>query len=248
MSESGPRVSVIIPAAGASRRFGGKVKKIFAKLGGREIFLRTLELFINRDDVCEVIFAVSPDDYDEVKRKYGANLGFMGINLVKGGDERYKTVRNAIETVSDEATLIAIHDAVRPCITQDNISEVFQAAAEKGAAVLACPENETLKRIGEDKTIEATVDRSKLYKAQTPQVFEKNLIVDAYAKLSDNSITDDAQAVELAGGKVTIVESAATNIKITRVSDIKLAEAILKTLPKPKAKNPTGPWAGEAEW
>ena len=90
------KVAVIVAAAGASTRFGGPVKKPFAQIDGRPVVLRALELFVNREDVCRIILAVSEEDYDMVKTKFGANLGFMGVTLVKGGAERWQTIRNAL--------------------------------------------------------------------------------------------------------------------------------------------------------
>ncbi|MFA5865868.1 MAG: 2-C-methyl-D-erythritol 4-phosphate cytidylyltransferase [Phycisphaerae bacterium] len=241
--------SVIIPAAGNSTRFGGKIKKPFAQIDGRAVFLRTLEMFINREDVLETILVVSPDDYDMVKTKFGANLGFMGVRLVKGGAERYKTVQLALNTVDPQAKMIAIHDAVRPCLTHEKISEVFQAAIKHGAAILAVQVSDTLKKVGKDNLIEETVERNHLYMAQTPQVFKADLIRDAYKKLSSSvrNITDDAQVAEMAGYKVAIVHSEITNLKITVPSDLKLAESILNILPKPKPKAPLNPFE-EAQW
>jgi len=241
--------SVIIAAAGASSRFGGKVKKQFAALDGRAVFLRSIELFINRDDVLETLLAVSPDDYEFVKTKFGANLGFMGVRLVKGAAERYQTVQLALDAANSEAGFIAIHDAVRPCLTQDRITEVFQAAEKHGAALLAEEITGTLKRVGKDGTVEQTVDRNHLFAAQTPQVFRASLIREAYKKLpaSARTVTDDAQVAELAGNKVFIIRSDATNLKITVPSDLKLAEAILNILPKPKPKGPLNPFE-EAQW
>jgi 2-C-methyl-D-erythritol 4-phosphate cytidylyltransferase len=245
------KVAVIIPAAGASSRFGGKEKKPFAKIGERAVFLRTLELFVNRDDVCQTILAVSPDDYDMVKSRYGANLGFMAVKIVKGGAERYQTVMSALDLVDDEADLVAIHDAVRPCVTAEKITEVFQAAAKHDAAILASPVTATLKKVESNNEISATVDRNGLYMAQTPQVFKTRLIKDAYKKMSQmkeiKNITDDAQVLELTGGKVIVVPNDQTNIKITVQSDLKLAEAILAILPKPKPKAPLNPFE-EAQW
>jgi 2-C-methyl-D-erythritol 4-phosphate cytidylyltransferase len=243
------KVAVIVPAAGNSSRFGGKVKKPFATIDGRAVFLRTLELFINRDDVCQTILAVSPDDYEFVKTKFGANLGFMSVKVVKGGAERYQTVQLALAAVDPEADLIAIHDSVRPCLTADKITEVFRAAEKNGAAILASEVTGTLKRVGKDNLIEQTVERNRLFEAQTPQVFKAQLIREAYTKLppSARNITDDAQVAELAGHKVAVVLADATNLKITIQSDLKLAEAILNILPKPKAKGPTNPFE-EAQW
>jgi 2-C-methyl-D-erythritol 4-phosphate cytidylyltransferase len=174
----------------------------------------------------------------------------MGVHLVKGGAERYQTVQLAMDAVDSTAKYIAIHDAVRPCLTADKITEVFQAAKKHGAALLATEVTATLKRVGKDNTIEQTVERNHLYQAQTPQVFRADLIKDAYKKLAasaNKNITDDAQVAELAGNKVVIVPHDLSNIKITVHSDLKLAEAIINILPKPKPKGPLNPFE-EAQW
>lgn len=244
------KVAVIVAAAGASTRFGGKVKKPFTRIDDRPVFIRSLELFINRDDVCQTILAVSPDDAEMVKEKFGANLGFMGVQLCIGGRERWETIGNALKMVKDDAELIAVHDAVRPCLTVMKIDEVFAAAEKTGAAIVACPVDATLKRVAADGTIEDTVDRANVWQAQTPQVFRKQWIVDAYATLGaeGKGVTDDAQVVQMAGHKVTIVENDMTNIKITRQSDLSLAGSILKILPKPKKAGAASPFESENMW
>ena len=122
------KVAVIIPAAGAGQRFGGVVKKPFALIDNRPVFIRSIELFCNRPDVCQVILAVGPDDYDVVREKYAAHLMLMNIRLVQGGVERYDSVRAALAALSDEAELVAVHDAVRPCVLDSWIDAVFAKA------------------------------------------------------------------------------------------------------------------------
>jgi len=243
------KVAVIIPAAGAGKRFGGDVKKPFAQLDNRPIFIRSIELFINREDVCETLLAVAPDDYDVVKEKYAANLMFMGIKLVKGGAERYESVRLALEQLSADAELVCVHDAVRPCVLDDWIDAVFAEAGKTGAAILAAPLHGTLKRVSGAKVIDETVPREGLYEAQTPQVFQRKVLAEAYAKLpKDVHPTDDAQVVELTGHPVSIVEADQRNLKITTGADLAVAAAILKTLSRrAKGAAPRGPFE-EAQW
>ncbi|MEK7711227.1 MAG: 2-C-methyl-D-erythritol 4-phosphate cytidylyltransferase [Planctomycetota bacterium] len=228
------RFCVIIPAAGKAERFGGGEKKSFAKLDGRPVFLRTIEHFINRQDVCQKILAVAPEDIATVKSTYGANLGFMGIKLVEGGAQRGDTVAAALRAVSEEADYVAIHDAARPCISPDRIDAVFEEAVKSGAAILAVPIVGTLKRVAGSNAIEETVSRDGLYEAQTPQVFRKDILMKAYERLDATAraaATDDAQVVELSGHAVTVVPGDSTNIKITTKSDLTLAGAILKARP-----------------
>jgi 2-C-methyl-D-erythritol 4-phosphate cytidylyltransferase len=242
------KVAVVIPAAGAGERFGGKIKKPFAQIDNRPIFIRSIELFVNRPDVCQVLLTVAPEDYEVVKDKYAANLMFMNIKLVKGGTERYESVRQALPQLDDTAELVCIHDAVRPCVLESWIDQVFKQAAETGAAILAAPLSGTIKRV-KDKKIEETVPREGLYEAQTPQVFRKDLLVKGYADLPDDfRPTDDAQVVERAGQPIAIVPSDARNLKITTPGDLALAGAILKDMARRgRPTKPRGPFE-EAQW
>ena len=242
------KISVVIPAAGAGERFGGKVKKPFAQIDGRPVFIRSIELFVNRPDVCQVILTVAPGDYDVVKEKYAANLMFMGIKLVKGGAKRFESVRLGLEHVDEAAELVCVHDAVRPCVFGSWIDRVFEQAAKNGAAILAAPLVGTIKRV-KDNVIEETASREGLYEAQTPQVFRKDLLLKAYAGIpADFEPTDDAQVVERTGHKVVIVAGDRRNIKITTPGDMALAEAILKAISRQVKKGaPRGPFE-EAQW
>lgn len=245
-------VAVIICAAGTSSRFGGKRKKPFVDVAGRAAFLRSVELFSDRDDVKQILLAIAPEDEELVHVKWGANLAFFNVKICFGGAERFDTVKKALELIKDDIDLVAVHDAVRCCITKKWLDDVIEAAAETGAAILACPVVATLKE-AKDNTIIKTVDRAGLYEAQTPQVFEAELLKKAYDnlknldKLDKSKISDDAQLVEALGEKVSIIETDSSNIKITRQSDIAIAEAILKTRPKPGPKGPAGPYI-EAQW
>lgn len=239
---------VIIPAAGKSERFGGEEKKTFAKLDGRPVFLRTLEHFINREDVCQTILAVAPEDVGQMKSMYGANLGFLDVQLVEGGARRVDTVKAALAAVSPKAEFVAVHDAARPCVTADRIDAVFAAARKGGAAILAHPLTGTLKRVTDSQVIVETVARSGLFEAQTPQAFKKEVLIEAYSKISDQDeeFTDDAQVVERSGNTVTVVWSDATNIKITTKADMTLASAILKA--RPSRPTPRLGAFEEAQW
>ena len=246
MSQS---VAAIICAAGASRRFGSKRKKPFVDVAGRAAFLRSVELFANRDDVKQMLLAIAPEDEELVDVKWGPNLKFYNVKICFGGAERFDTVKKALELVKETIDLIAVHDAVRCCVTKKWIDDCFAVAAKTGAAILACPVAATIKEV-KDNTIIKTVDRAGLYEAQTPQVFEASLLKKAYENLKNldtNKISDDSQLVEALGEKVSIVETNSSNIKITRQSDIAIAEAILKSRPKPKPKGYVGPYI-EAQW
>jgi len=241
------KVAVIIPAAGKAERFGCGENKTFAKLDGRPLFIRAIEHFVNRDDTCQIILAVAPEDSEAMKSKYAANLAFMGVKLVEGGARRCDTVRAALDAVADEAELVAIHDAARPCVTAEMIDGVFAEGTKSGAAVLACPLTGTIKSVNDSLTIDRTIPREGLYEAQTPQVFRKDVLREAYTKLdSQAEVTDDAQVVEQAGHPVTVVKSDASNLKITTKQDMALATAILKARPR-KAVPRMGAF-DEAQW
>lgn len=243
------KVSVVICAAGASSRFGGDRKKPFVDVAGRPAFLRSIDFFAERDDVCQVLLAVSKEDEELVTVKWGAALGFSGVKLCFGGAERFETVANALEKVSSDADLIAVHDAVRCCLMNEWVDELFKTAGQTGAAMLACPVVATLKKVQDSKIVE-TVDRADLYEAQTPQVFDAKRLKEAYAKLDSvdkSTLTDDAQLIEALGQTVSIVRTDHSNIKITRKNDVPIAEAIIKSRPKPKPEGPAGPFV-EAQW
>ena len=241
------KVSVIVPGAGAGKRFGGKANKIFQRLGpgGQAVFIRTLEAFTGRDDVCQIQLVVAEADMDELKRRFGGNLGFMGVKVVPGGPTRTESVRNALAGVADEAELICVHDAVRPCVAQPWIDAVFAEAEKTGAAILAIPVRGTLKKVADGGAIDETVSRADLWEAQTPQVFRKDLLQAAYA--SGRTATDDAALVEAAGHAVHVVAGDPRNIKITTPADLSFAAAVIRTLPKPKEKRPFHPFQ-EAQW
>jgi len=242
------KFSVIIAAAGKGERYGGKQNKVFAKLKDRPLFIRAIEMFINRDDVCQTILAVSPNDAQYVKDQYGPNLGFMGVTLVEGGAHRWQTIANGLEAVSEEAEFVAVHDAARICTTSEMIDRVFAEATKSGAAILAVPLSGTIKRVSGAGVVDETVPREGLFEAQTPQVFRKETLCAAYADVTEGTeATDDAEIVGASGHDVTVVDCDMRNMKITYSGDLALAGAIIKSRPKPKAPRPRGPFE-EAQW
>lgn len=244
------RFAVILPAAGQSSRFRDKVKKVFANVDGRAVWLRACEPFANRPDVLQTLLVVAPEDQEAFRAKYGPHLALLGVEIVAGGKERFESVGNALAKVRGDADLVAIHDAARPCITTAMIDDVFAAAAKTGAALLAVPVSDTLKRGDDHGRIEATVARKGLWLAQTPQVFRRDWLVEAHAKRGQlgRDITDDAQLIEAIGHPVYLVTGSASNLKITTREDVALAEAILKSRPAPKVPRSIHPFEDEAKW
>jgi 2-C-methyl-D-erythritol 4-phosphate cytidylyltransferase len=242
--------AVIFPAAGQSSRFRDREKKPFTNLDGRAVWLRTVELFVNRQDVAQCIIVVAPDDQEMFRQRYVSHLAFLNVQIAGGGSERFESVANALAMVRPEIEFVAVHDAVRPCLTEALINDVFAKTEKTGAAMLAIPITDTIKQVDANQQVKGTLPRQGLWLAQTPQAFRRDWLVEAYAareKLGKN-ITDDAQLLEAAGHPVHVVNGAASNIKITTRGDLFLADAILKSMPKPKPTLPAHPFAEEEMW
>jgi 2-C-methyl-D-erythritol 4-phosphate cytidylyltransferase len=240
------KFAVILPAAGRSTRFGDpRQKKVYAEIDGRAVWLRAAEPFVNRDDVAQTLIVIAPEDRELFERRYRASVAFMNIQVVDGGPERDDSIAHALEVVDPGCEFVAIHDAARPCVTAEQIDAVFEAARNHGAALLAVPVSDTLKRVDADRFVVETVPRKNLYQAQTPQVFRRDLILRAYANRGrvGAAVTDDTQLVEALGHPCAVVESTLMNLKITTASDLRLAAAVLQAMPRPKREGPAHPFA-----
>lgn len=244
---------VIIPAAGSSTRYlesGATRHKLDEDLAGREVFIRSIELFANRKEVSSIVVAGPYDDesHQAFRDRYGHKLGFFGVTLCKGGkDHRYESVMSALNEVPDEATHVAVHDAARPCASERLIDRVLEAAERFDAVIPAIPVSDTIKltesapeAVDEDpldsilgsvgKTNQSfsrvvnTLDRAGLVAVQTPQVFRKDLLIRAYAQ-PELASTDDAGLVEKLGSQIMVVAGESRNVKITTADDLELARA-----------------------
>ncbi len=242
-------VCVIIPAAGRGERFGGE--KVSQEIGGRPMLLRTVEIFTRRPEVSSVIVAAPPDGMDAFASRFGAQLGFHGVKVVPGGRvERWETVSLALEHVPEGATHVAVHDAARPCTSDELVSRVFDAARIAPAVIPGEPVRATLKRVsagqvaaaaddaiadailgdaGRDaaqgRMVEETISRERVVAVQTPQVFELSLLRRAYAQPDLAGVTDDAMLVERLGEPVLVVDGEVRNIKVTTKEDLLIARA-----------------------
>jgi 2-C-methyl-D-erythritol 4-phosphate cytidylyltransferase len=225
------KVAVILPAAGQSSRFGGHEKKPFADLAGRAVWARAAAAFAGRPDVCQLLVAVAPEDVEGFRRRFAADVEALRAEVVEGGAARFESVANALGRVRPEAELVAVHDAARPCVASDLVDAVFARAAESGAALLAVPVADTLKRGDDAGRVGATVPREGYWLAQTPQVFRRDWLLAAYADRArlGPSVTDDAQLVEAAGHPVHLVRGSPSNFKITTPQDLALAAAVLRS-------------------
>lgn len=241
--------AVILPAAGRSSRFHDKnYKKPFAPLANKPVWLHSAERFVARADVKQTLIVISPEDREHFQFKFGANTAILGIDVVEGGAERADSVAKALARVRSDIEFVCIHDAARPCLADEWITTIFEAAEKTEAAIFAIPVAGTLKRVGPKHLIEETVSRSGLWEAQTPQVFRRQLLLEAHAKRGDFPATDDAQLVERIGHAVTVVPGSPINLKIATRDDLRLAEHALKALPKPKLGGAGHPFADDDMW
>ena len=225
--------ALILAAAGKSSRFSHKgsadptVKKTFAHLGGKPIWLRSVEKFVSRDDVIQIIVVVAPDDITWFRKYYISEINRMLLLIVAGGENRVDSIRNGLIAVTPKANYVAVHDAARPCVTEQEIATVFEEAKKHGAALLAAPVVGTIKKVVENQ-VETTVSRENLWEAQTPQVFRRDLILEAYQQKIEDIPTDDAQLVERLGRPVYVVPADRGNMKITTQSDMVLAKYLIE--------------------
>lgn len=225
------RFAVILPAAGRSTRFGApQDKKIYADLRGRAVWLRAVQPFLNNDEVGQIIIAIAEEDREMFDRRYRDNVTLLGLDVVVGGAERADTVDAALARVKGSCDFVAIHDAARPCVTPAQVAAVFDVALKTGAAMLAVPVADTIKRV-EDGVITGTVPRDRLFLAQTPQVFRRDWLAEAYEQRDPAApATDDSLLIEATGRSVAVVPGSSFNLKITTKDDLRLADAVLTVL------------------
>ena len=243
------KFAVILAAAGKSSRFHDKnYKKPFAPLANKPVWLHSAEKFISRSDVKQTIVVIAAEDREYFQFKFAANTTILGIDVVEGGAERSDSVAKALAHVKPDIDFVCVHDAARPCLADEWISTIFEAAEKSEAAIFAIPVTGTLKRVGGDHKIVETVSRQGLWEAQTPQVFSRTLLLEAHAKRGDFAATDDAELVERIGHAVTVVPGSTINLKIATREDLRLAEQALKALPKPKLSGSGHPFAGDDMW
>lgn len=208
------KFAVILPAGGSSARFGSD--KLSADLGGKSVIERTIDAFVHRDDVAQVIVAGRSIEVSHHK-----------VVCVSGGNCRAASVLHGLRAVDQTIEWVAVHDAARPLVSQDLIDRVFDAAIGHGAAGPALPVNLTIKRADgplPDRT-QTTVDRSALWAMQTPQVARRSNLLEAFQKcpIPIEQITDDLQLLELIGQPAQLVPGDERNIKLTNPLDLMIA-------------------------
>ncbi len=223
------KVVAIVPAAGSGTRMGTAVRKQFITLGDRPILAWTL-LALHRIHWIHRIILVVPENQilftqTEILHK---NVFPKVSNVVAGGAERQDSVYSGLRELRNGEEWILIHDGVRPFIREEPVRQVLKKAYHTGAATLAVPVQETLKRVSSLRVI-STEDRQHFWLIQTPQIFKKTILLEAYAKALKERFygTDDATLVERAGTAVFVAEGDYYNLKITSPDDLKIAEQLL---------------------
>jgi len=227
------KVSVILPAAGLGTRMGreksGTSRKQFMLLEGAPVLIHTIRKFLRCPSVHEIVVALRAEDMDWARGLIHAEHPVKPVHVVEGGESRQESVQNALASLDPATELVAVHDAVRPFIGTDLVEQVIQEAAHHGAAIVGIVPVDTVKQVHKNR-IRSTLMREHLVLAQTPQVFRFELIQRAFAKAREDGFTgtDESSLVErLEEGEVHVVQGSDRNIKITKPSDIELAQLYL---------------------
>ncbi|MEO8206035.1 MAG: 2-C-methyl-D-erythritol 4-phosphate cytidylyltransferase [Chthoniobacterales bacterium] len=223
-----PSVCAVIVAAGSSQRMG--FDKLTAPVAGKPLLAHTLAAFQACPEVQRIVLVCAAERISEFET-LATKEGISKLEkIVAGGSERHESVWHGLQATSPEYEIIAVQDAARPLITAAQITLCIEAAAVHGAASLAEPVTDTLQRADAFQRIAENVDRRRLWRMQTPQVFRRELLLEAYRKVleGDEIITDETTAVQSAGHDVFLVENRDWNIKVTTPRDLAVVEFLLK--------------------
>lgn len=218
---------VLIPAAGQGKRMGAGKNKLFLELESIPIIIHTLRVFED-DTQCEsVILAIHPQDEVEFRSLLDRYNIKKVLSLVPGGEERQQSVYQALKTIYSDGVVL-VHDGARPFIKKELIHTLTISAERQGAAIVAVPVKDTIKKAQNNKVVE-TVERSSLWAVQTPQAFRIELLHEAHRRAEAEGFfgTDDASLVERLNQSVVVVEGDYDNIKLTTPEDLFFAEAIM---------------------
>jgi 2-C-methyl-D-erythritol 4-phosphate cytidylyltransferase len=218
--------AVVIVAGGSGRRAGGPLPKQYITIGGKAIVLHTIDCFFRFDPDIRVILVLAPGHEDHWKKVSTGYDRSDEVILAKGGETRSRSVRNGLIYVED-GWIVGIHDAVRPFVSPETIGRCYRAAEESGSGIPVVEMDQSVRMIGPEHG-SASLDRSRLRRVQTPQVFRSELIRKAYQNAGDQSYTDDASVYEALYGNVGLVEGNIENIKITTRVDLQLAQLLLQ--------------------
>lgn len=225
------RIAAVIPAAGQSRRMGGKINKQFLMLGEKPVLAHTLLLFQNCSLIDEIIVVAAQGEVEYCQEFVIDKYNLSKVNkVIEGGKERQDSVYKGLLALSSFPDFVVVHDGARPFLDSEMIEETFIKAKELGGGVVAVPVKDTIKIVDQDKLVINTPERSTLWAVQTPQTFSYSLLISAYQKAKEDNFlgTDDASLVEKIGKKVAIVSGSYENIKITTPEDLIIGQAILE--------------------
>lgn len=221
------KAAAVIAAAGNSRRFGRMENKLFAEIAGRPLLAWTISRFETATSVQSITLVVSEEHMLSVGHDIVDRYEFSKVkNIVSGGNSRRESVLNGLEALSTSTDFVAIHDGARPLVLPLDIDRVVEVAVREKAAILAIPATDALKKVSEG-TVVSSVSRSNLWLAQTPQVFDYEIILEAHRSGGPDDVLDDAALVEQRGVTVRIVEPTGANFKVTHSNDIAVVEAYL---------------------
>ena len=218
----------IIVAGGKGERMGSETPKQFLELKGKPILMHTLEKFKTAFPAIEIILAL-PENQIDFWEELCYKHGFTNVPhyIVKGGQTRFHSVKNALELVKRES-IVAVHDGVRPLVTTKTITNCFNEAAQKGNAIPVMDIEESLRYFSKQDGTNHAVPRSCYKIVQTPQCFQSELILKAYKQSYDVNFTDDASVIEKLGETINLVKGNKENIKITTTEDLLIAEVLLR--------------------
>jgi 2-C-methyl-D-erythritol 4-phosphate cytidylyltransferase len=219
-------LSAIIVAAGSSRRMG--FDKLLESIAGKPVIAHTIDAFERSKAVTEIVVVVREERLPEFEKALRSSKKVR--KLTPGGEHRQDSVRAGLQHLGENIQYVAVHDAARPLISPEQIDRVFEECRVHGAAALAEPIIDTLKRADENLRVADSVDRHQLYAMQTPQIFRRKLLEEAYGAVfaQQRRITDEVSAVELLGQKVVLVANNDFNFKLTYERDFRLAKMILR--------------------
>ncbi len=230
-------VVAIVPAAGQGTRMGGTGRKQYLTLGGVPLLVLSLKVLQRIESIREIILSVPDNDRDYCWRDIVRPFGLEKVTqIVAGGQRRQDSVRHALYAISNPPDLVMVHDGVRPFIDDDIVKKNISCAEQTGAAVVAMPIHDTVKRVDAQQVIQETLNREELWHIQTPQTFRYDWLLEAHQQgLQENwDVTDDAALIEKKGYPVSVVEGSCFNIKITKPDDLIFGEAILnREIPNP---------------
>ncbi len=225
MTDVEQEVGAVIVGAGRSQRMGN-VDKIFAPLAGQPVLLRVLQPFVECPSIDRIVVVLNGRNYDEGKELIVAQNWEKEVAVCIGGRRRQDSVLKGLKQLG-VCDYVVIHDGARPLVTEDLIERGLKAVKETGAAIAAIPATDTIKLAHKEMITLWTLPRESLWMVQTPQFFQYDLLMKAYQEENED-VTDDAQLIELIGGKVKLYTGAYDNIKITTPADMAIAETLLK--------------------